>query len=74
MPDQRPTKATSIVLPAEFIDRAEALVERIDIPAELQAGGVRANRSVVLRMAIAEGLKVLEQRHAEADATDAAGH
>ena len=52
---------TSIRLPRDFLDRADALVPRLDRVPEYAALG-SMNRSRVLRLAILKGLEVLEQR------------
>ena len=55
--------ATSLRLPAAFIQRADTLAERLkDVP-ELAATG-DVNRSKILRLAIAKGLEALEAEHA----------
>jgi predicted DNA-binding protein len=54
-------KQLSVRLPTETVDRADALVP---VLAELPAlAGFRVERASVLRLAIAHGLRVLEQEH-----------
>lgn len=54
-------KQLSIRLPAETVDRADALVPVIaDLPA---LAAFRVERASVLRLAIVRGLQALEQEH-----------
>lgn len=61
MPEHNETP-TTIRLPAEVLTRAEALVEVLQADPEAVKWG-RISRSTVLRLAVVEGLKVLEQKH-----------
>lgn len=49
-------------LPAELLERAEALVEDVAADPELGSLG-RVTRSTVLRLAVARGLAALERRY-----------
>ncbi len=61
MPERSETP-TTIRLPAEVLARAEDLVEVLQADPEAIKWG-RISRSTVLRLAVVEGLKVLERRH-----------
>jgi len=58
-PDRQPV---NIRLPADVIKRADALVPRITDEAVAQ-GFTRVSRSVVVKRALLEGLRVLEEKY-----------
>lgn len=60
-------KLLSLRLPADLLDRLDALVPAVDKDSELVAVASAqgaASRSLVLRLALVEGVKVLESRYA----------
>ncbi len=52
---------TSIRLPASFLERAEALVPKLNKLADYEALG-RVTRHKVLRLAVARGLEAIERK------------
>ena len=62
-------KLLSLRLPADLLDRLDALVPAVDQDSELVAVASAqgaASRSLVLRLALVEGVKVLEARYGKA--------
>ena len=59
----------SVRLPADVPDRAEALAAALADHPDFRA--FRMSRSAVLRRAMLEGLRVLEERHAASEPADA---
>ncbi|HSP97462.1 MAG TPA: hypothetical protein VL049_09510 [Candidatus Dormibacteraeota bacterium] len=49
-------------MPTDIIRRADALIPALAAEG-IKSGETRASRSLVIKAAIMEGLKVLEQRH-----------
>ncbi len=60
-------KVTGMRLPPDMLERAAALADRMAEVPEIAAHG-KPTRSLVLRLAVLEGLKVLERRHKERSA------
>jgi hypothetical protein len=58
-----PDAALSFRVPADLIDRADALIPHLATEAVAQ-GFTRVSRSVVVKRALAEGLAVLERKYA----------
>lgn len=63
-----PESPTSMRLPEAWLEKAEHLAEHYARTGEYAAFG-SMTRATVLRLAIQEGLKLLEERKAEADST-----
>ena len=62
-PRELDDSATSLRLPAEYLTRADALINRLRRVPDYTAFAP-FSRSKILRLAIAKGLETLEQEHA----------
>lgn len=70
-PESEPTPSTNVRLSRDLLDRADALAPLIaahDPRLSAVAGADGLSRGAVLRLAIVEGLDVLEARHVQTDA------
>lgn len=59
--------SVTLLIPADLVERADGLKERIRLHPALRLSGARRVRSTVLRMAIAEGLDAIERTLEEAE-------
>ena len=57
---------TSMRLPSQLLERADKLIDSLQLDPSLAMMG-KMTRSKVLRLALSEGLRVLEERHMTTD-------
>ncbi len=59
----KPDFMLSMRVPGDLLQRGDDLVERVAADAELAAVMGRVSRSAILRLALFQGMKVLERRY-----------